>query len=135
MRSAQDSTPLITKALLDYGQAVDPKDLFPVVVPAAQGFALSAPYAFAIATCLDRGTKADIIWTIPYDMYSALGHLDPVRVGAMTEAKLADLFRRLPRRPRYINDAPRTVKELTEIVIRECGGDAPPFLEALVVAR
>jgi len=34
------------------------------------------------------------------------------------------LFSRLPKRPRYINDAPRTLQELTRIVVEECDGDA-----------
>jgi hypothetical protein len=55
----------IGQALLDYGQAFNPAELFPTVVPEAAPLAVSDPYAFAIATCLDRGTKADIIWTIP----------------------------------------------------------------------
>jgi endonuclease III len=42
----------------------------------------------------------------------------------MAEGELMTLFAKLPRRPRYINDAPRTVKELTEIVVRECRGNA-----------
>ncbi len=37
---------------------------------------------------------------------------------------LAALFEGLPRKPRYVNDAPRTVHELTRIVVLECGGDA-----------
>ncbi len=42
----------------------------------------------------------------------------------MSEKELKDLFDRIPRRPRYVNDAPRTIKELTQIVVAECHGDA-----------
>ena len=42
----------------------------------------------------------------------------------MSLGELETMFKRLPRRPRYVNDAPRTVKELTRIVVEECGGDA-----------
>jgi endonuclease III len=114
----------IRQALLDCGQAFDSAVLFPTVIPEAAPLVVSDPYAFAIATCLDRGTKADIIWTIPYDIYQLLGHLDPNRIYQMSLEELADLFARLPRRPRYVNDAPRTIKELTRIVVEECGGDA-----------
>jgi endonuclease III len=114
----------IARALLAYGATIQSYELFPTVVPEAAAFATSDPYAFSIATCLDRGTKADIIWTIPYDMRSALGHLDPVRISTMAISELGDLFARLPRRPRYVNDAPRTVTELTRIVVWRCGGDA-----------
>jgi endonuclease III len=114
----------IARALLAFGATIHSYDLFPTVVPEAAAFATSDPYAFSIATCLDRGTKADIIWTIPFDMRSALGHLDPVRISTMSISQLGELFRRLPRRPRYVNDAPRTVTELTRIVVQKCGGDA-----------
>lgn len=114
----------ITTALLAFAATTDPAGLFPTVVPEAANFVTTDPYAFSIATCLDRGTKADIIWTIPYDMKHDLGHLDPSRVDVMPVDNLAAMFRRLPRRPRYVNDAPRTVKELTHIIVHECAGDA-----------
>jgi len=42
----------------------------------------------------------------------------------MTLDELADLFKRLPRRPRYVNDAPKTIRDLTRIVVEECNRDA-----------
>jgi len=114
----------IRQALLDCGQSFDSAELFPTALPEAAPLVVSDPYAFAIATCLDRGTKADIIWTIPYDIQQFLGQMDPNRIYQMSLEELADMFARLPRRPRYVNDAPRTIKELTRIVVEECGGDA-----------
>lgn len=114
----------IRQALIDCGQNFDSAVLFPTVIPEATPLVVSDPYAFSIATCLDRGTKVEIIWTIPYDIRNHLGHLDPYRINQMSLADLADLFTRLPRRPRYVNDAPRTLKELTRIVVEECHGDA-----------
>lgn len=116
--------PEITKALLEYGKQIPTEELFPTMVPEARGFVTSDSYAFAIAGCLDRGTKADIIWTIPYDMKQYLGHLSPQRIYQMSLDELADLFQKLPRRPRYVNDAPRTILELTQIVVEECDGNA-----------
>jgi endonuclease III len=114
----------IKQALLDCGASFESAQLFPTVLPEAAPFVVSDPYAFAIATCLDRGAKADVIWTIPYDMKVVLGHLDPQRIYRMSLHELVNLFARLPRKPRYVNDAPRTLKELTKIVVEECGGDA-----------
>lgn len=114
----------ICKALIQFGKTIDPADLFPTVVPEAARVVIGDPYAFSMATCLDRGMKADIIWTIPYDIKNHLGHLDPQRIYKMSLDKLAEMFARLPRRPRYVNAAPRTVWELTRIVVEECGGDA-----------
>ena len=108
-----------------FGETVSNEALFPTVVPEAE-FQLIAsdPYAFAIAVCLDRGTKAEIIWTIPYDMKTELGHLHPQQIHKMSLDELAALFERLPRRPRYVNDAPKTIQDLTPIVVDECDGDA-----------
>src|SRR5579862_2370956 len=114
----------ITTALLAFGATIQPRELFPVVVPEAADLALGDPYAFAIATTLDRGMKAELVWTIPYDIRTALGHLDPRRIDELSEEKLDEVFRGLPHRPRYINAAPRTLRELTRIVVQEGGGDA-----------
>lgn len=113
-----------TRELLRYGEKVAKEELFPTVVPEAAPLIANDPYAFLIATCLDRGTKAEIIWTIPYDMKIELGHLDPQRIYRMSLDELAALFERLPRRPRYVNDAPKTISDLTRIVMDECDGNA-----------
>ncbi len=113
----------VSRALLQLGKKIDPRTLFPVLVPEAADLVLSDPYAFALAICLDRGTKAEIIWTIPYYMKAELGHLDPLMINQMSEQEIAALLRRLPRRPRYLSDAPRTIEELTSLVVRQ-GGDA-----------
>jgi endonuclease III len=114
----------ITTALLEYGKTISSEVLFPTVIPEAAEIITRDPYAFCIATCLDRGTKVEIIWTIPYDIQKELGHLDPHRIYAMTLGQLEALFEKLPRRPRYINDAPKTIRDLTRIVVEKCDGDA-----------
>lgn len=124
LKNFDDRMKTVTKALLDFSKSIQAEELFPVMVPEAAEIVASDPYAFSIATCLDRGTKADIIWTIPYDMKKKLGHLDPYKIHGMSLEELAALFKSLPRRPRYVNDAPRTVQDLTRIVVEECGGDA-----------
>jgi endonuclease III len=68
--------------------------------------------------------KAEIIWTIPYDIKRELGHLNPEIIYQMPLEELKDLFERLPRRPRYIHDAPKTLQQLTQIVVEECAGNA-----------
>ena len=119
----------IAQALIAVGETFGTDELFPTVVPEAYEFVSTDPYAFVIAVCLDRGTKAEIIWTIPYDMRQELGHLDPAVIHEMSLEDLAELFARLPRRPRYVHDAPRTIKDLTQIVVEECAGDATRIWE------
>lgn len=58
----------ITQALLDCNKSFSTATLFPTVILEADSIVVTDPYAFATATCLDRGTKAEIIWTIPYDI-------------------------------------------------------------------
>jgi endonuclease III len=115
---------LVTQALLDCSKSVEAAELFPVMVPEAAEIVVTDPYAFSIATCLDRGTKADIIWTIPFDIKQKLGHLDPFKIYNFSLEELADLFSSIPHRPRYVNDSPKTVRDLTRIVVEECHGDA-----------
>jgi len=124
LNNFQDRMKTVTQALLDCSKSIEAEELFPVMVPGAEEIIASNPYAFSIATCLDRGTLADIIWTIPYDIKKKLGHLDPYLIYKMSLEELAALFKNLPHRPRYVNDAPRTVQDLTRIVVEECGGDA-----------
>ncbi len=66
--------------LLHMSADLDPAVLFPALQPQAAQFAVTDPYAFSIATCLDRGTKAEIIWTIPYDLRNRLDDLASSRI-------------------------------------------------------
>jgi endonuclease III len=115
---------MLVSALLNYGKSQPARRLFPTVVPEASEFALSNPFAFALASCLDRGTRAEIIWNIPYDLDQRLGHLDPCLLSRLSEDELALLVSEIPRKPRYRNDAPRTIRQLAAIVCEECSGDA-----------
>jgi endonuclease-3 len=114
----------ITNSLLEYGRTVPSEVLFPTIVPEAAEIITKDPYAFCIAICLDRGTKVETIWTIPYDIQKDLGHLNPRLINAMPLGQLEALFKRLPRHPRYLSDAPKTIQELTRIVVEDYEGDA-----------
>jgi len=119
----------ILEKLLAFGETSDPADLFPVLVPEAAQIIKTNPYAFALAVCLDRGTKADIIWTIPYWLFQDLGHLDPFKIDQLSLEELAEVVDRLPKRPRYRTAAPRTIKDITDLVVRVYGGDASQIWE------
>lgn len=103
---------------------LDPAVLFPALSPRAAQLVVTDPYAFSIATCLDRGAKAEIIWTIPQDLKDLLGDLAPSRIHRLSLDELGQVIASLPRKPRYINAAPRTIAELTAIVVEEYEGDA-----------
>ena len=110
--------------LLQLNDGLDPAVLFPSLIPEAAEFVVSDAYAFSMATCLDRGTRAEIIWTIPYDLRARLGTLRPDDIHGLSIAELASVLATLPRRPRYHNDAPRTISDLTRIVVEEFGSNA-----------
>ncbi len=114
----------IADLLMQFDKKIAPVDLFPAHSKEASDLAMSDPYAFCIATCLDRQTSAEVIWSIPLDIKKHIGHLDPYRVYEMGIDGLTDLFAHLPRKPRFVNDAPRTVFELTRVIVDECNGDA-----------
>ena len=110
-------------ALLGFATRIQPKELFPVLQEGAASVIEENPFAFALAAVLDRGTKSEIIWTIPYYLTKKIGDLTPTFFIGKSLKDLEMIFRSLPLRPRYITDAPRTVKELSQIVIREYDGD------------
>lgn len=119
-----DNVKKLKQRLLEIRDTIPKEELFPTLIPEAAPLVTSDPYAFSIATCLDRGTKADIIWTIPYYIQQDLGHLDPHRIYLLSLNDLGEVFARIPKRPRYVNDAPKTLRDLTRIVVEEFGGDA-----------
>jgi endonuclease-3 len=114
----------ITAELIAFGKTIPKEELLPTVVHEASSLVATDPYAFAIATCLDRGMKSEKIWTIPYDIKNDLGNLDPQRIKQMSLDELDSLFKRLPRQPRYRGAATRTLRDLTRIVVDKFNGDA-----------
>jgi hypothetical protein len=65
------------KLLLEFGATIRPQELFPVRHEGAASLIEENPFAFALAAVLDRGTKADIIWTVPYYLQAKIGELTP----------------------------------------------------------
>jgi endonuclease III len=124
MISMRTSIAAVTQSLLEYSKGIDKEELFPTLEPEASHLIHVNPYAFTLATCLDRGRVTEVIWTIPYYIYQKLGHLDPFKIHAMSLDELQSLFYSLDKRPRYVTDAPRTVAEITTIIVDEHNGNA-----------
>lgn len=120
---ASDAT-AIREALLELGARIDREAMIPTVEPGAARLVLADPYAFLLATCLDRGTRAEIIWTIPTWLQRLWGHLDPHRIRRMDDDAVAEAIANLPKQPRYRTAAVPTIRELTRIVVDEYAGDA-----------
>lgn len=109
--------------LLEFSKGIRPRDLFPVLRQEAALIIEENPFAFAIAAVLDRGTKSEIIWTIPFYLQKHIGDLNPQFFITTPVEELEKIFRSLPAKPRYISDAPRTIKALSKIVLNEYEGD------------
>ncbi len=114
----------IRNLLLNLNYEYDSEELFPTQDPRASILIHTNSYAFCVATCLDRGTKADLIWTIPYWISQISGHFDPLRFYKMPIDEIKVIFLQLPKKPRYINDAPPTFESITKKIVDEFGGDA-----------
>lgn len=110
--------------LLEFGGKIEPRELFPSLEEGAAVLIEENPFAFALAAALDRGLPAEIIWTIPYYLREEVGELNPKVFASKSIEEIREILENLPKKPRYINAAPRTVKELSEIVQNEYDGDA-----------
>lgn len=126
--SAGDSAPAaIRDALLEFGSRIDHETMVPALEAGASRLVVEDAYAFLLATCLDRGTRAEIIWTIPLWLRRQWGHLDPHRIRSMSDGDIAEAIEELPKRPRYKGAAVVTIRELTRIVVDEYAADARAF--------
>lgn len=123
------SESVVADRLLELTETVQRSELFPSYNPEASELVGRDPYAFALAVSLNRQTKAEIIWMIPFELRAKLGHLDPAQIAQMSLEELDEVFRGLPHKPRFVNDAPRTVKELSTMVVRRFDGDAARIWE------
>ena len=114
----------ILNALLHYKDVFNQEELTPAKCPEAVQLIHENSFAFISACCLDRGTKAEIIWTIPYWLFTLVGHYDPLRFYHMNLEQITSLFDRLPQKPRYTNAAPRTFQEICRVVVEDYSGKA-----------
>jgi endonuclease III len=120
---------LINKVLIEYSKKLNIKDLCPAKEEGAIELIITNPYAFCIAMCLDRGTPTEIIWTIPYNIYRILGHLDPERLYSYTFEDWERLIEQLKYKPRFKTAARRTLYELTKLIVEKYYGNAAKIWE------
>ena len=118
------SETIVAQALHDLISTCRRSRLFPTYDPEASQLVGTNPYAFALALSLNRKTPVKRIWMIPFDLRQELGHLDPKKISRMSLEELDSVFQNLPHKPLFVNAAPRTVKELSMLVVDNFGGDA-----------
>jgi len=114
--------------LLEFAETINAQELVPVLEKEAAEL-INDSFAFALAGVLDRGTKAELIWTIPYYIKKQVGELNPYFFDNASIEDIKRIFSKLPKKPRYINDAPYTVKGLAEIIVNEYNGQTQKLWE------
>ncbi|MDI6809167.1 MAG: hypothetical protein QME66_09330 [Candidatus Eisenbacteria bacterium] len=97
---------------------------FTTGLPEADELVYGDRFAFLVACSLDRDAKSQVIWRIPYYIKQSLGHLDPEKLSRMSLEEIGNLLNRLPAKPRYMNDAPFTIRQLAQTVSNEFGNNA-----------
>jgi endonuclease III len=114
----------ILEGLLRHKATYGHEVLTPAKCPEALQLIHNNSFAFISACCLDRGTKAEIIWTIPYWLSQQVGHYDPKQFYPMSLERISFLYDRLPQKPLYTKAAPRTFQEICRIVVEDFSGKA-----------
>jgi endonuclease III len=116
----------LIEAICEFGRSV-PR--FTTGLAAADELVYSDGFAFLLACCLDRGSRSETIWKIPYYLKMELGHLNPVQFAQMSIEEIQQALGRLPVRLRYTHDAPYTVLQLAQIISSEFGGRSEALWE------
>lgn len=119
----QSDSEAILERLLKFNSTIKPAALVPALCEPAAQLIANDPFAFALAAVIDRGAKAEIIWTIPYYLKNAIGSLDPRFFSKKTAKEIETILYKLPHKPRYIRDASRTIQELSIMVLQKYNGD------------
>ncbi len=114
----------LASRLLALGRKTRPEEVIKAPNSEVGAFIRGNPYAFCLAACLNRGMKVETVWAIPWEMKRLLGHLNPFRIDTMSLQAVGELVDRLPHRLRYYRDAPRTIKEITHLVVGRYAGKA-----------
>jgi len=86
------------------------------------------PYAFFMAAANDRGSKAESVWMLPWRLKNKLGELNPESISILTSEQLEIILRQLPKKPRFPNQAARTIISLSKLIMEEFEGDAEKVL-------
>lgn len=114
----------IVQRLIELNSKISLDDLVFENDPRVGSLAKNDPFAFLLAASLDRGMKAETAWRLPRRLQHVLGHLDPTKIAEMTEVEILTALKQIDGKPRYLSDAPRTIREVADQVVHKYQGDA-----------
>jgi len=118
----------VAGSLLAYGEELAAKGQSGIVEftqdPAANRLILEAPLAFVLGVVCAQLVKAETAWALPHLLKARLGHLDPDRIGQMTEQELAAVLARPSALHRLPNKMADYVLAACEKVVKAYAGDA-----------
>jgi uncharacterized HhH-GPD family protein len=82
------------------------------------------PLALLIGMVLDQQVKMEKAFSGPYELKKRLGRLDAKEIARMDPEKLDAVFRERPALHRFPGNMARRVQAMTQVVVRDYGGDA-----------
>jgi len=79
-------------------------------------------FGFFLGVLYDQQMPAEVVWQIPYNMFSSLGHLDIHIISKMSGQDVLSLFEKLPRKPRYPPQMAMQTVEAARKIITDYSG-------------
>lgn len=123
IRDKQQTRELVKEELLRFGTTLPKGGTF-TRIPEADGLLRADPFAFLMAASIDRGARAESVWELPWRLQQKLGKLDPKKLSHMMPIELERILRQLPKKPRFPNQAAKTIVSLAKLVSEEFQEDA-----------
>lgn len=123
LRDKEQARQLVKEELLRFGTTLPKGGTF-TGNPEADRLLRADPFAFLMAASTDRGARAESVWELPWHLRQKLGELDPEKLSHIVPVELERVLRRLPRKPRFPNQAAKTIVSLAKQVSQEFQGDA-----------
>ncbi len=114
---------LIKEELLKFGTTLPKNGTFTGNLEADR-FLRADPFAFLMAASIDRGARAESVWVLPWQLHKKLDEFSPEKLRRMTHIQLEGILRQLPKKPRFPNQAARTIVSLANLVSQVFQGDA-----------
>jgi len=123
LRDNKQAHQLVKEELLRFGTTLPKGGTF-TGNPEADRLLRADPFAFLMAAANDRGARAESVWELPWQLRQKLGELNPEKLSCMPPVQLEQILHQLPKKPRFPNQAAKTIVSLANLVSQQFQGDA-----------